>query len=212
MIKINYINLNERSDRKKNIEKLFNKSKLIKLNRFNAIKNENPRIGCYLSHIKILQDAKENKEKYVCIIEDDFYTDYINLFELKLDNILSSKESFDVLLFGGNILPNYKKINNNCAQIFHSQTTTGYYVASHYFDKLLNHFKSGMVLLMKNPNSFKYYSIDKLCPAVFTIPPSDVIVSPTVYAPALDDKNIAKPAMSSGVPTLFLGLAAAAAV
>ena len=161
MIKVNYINLNERNDRKKNIEKLFNKSKIIKLNRFNAIKNKNPRIGCYLSHIKLLQEAKEKKEKYVCIIEDDFYTDYINIFEVKLNNILSSKELFDVLLFGGNILPNYKEINNDCAQIFHSQTTTGYYVANHYFDKLLNHLKRGMILLMKNPDNFKHFSIDK---------------------------------------------------
>ena len=82
MIEVNYINLNERNDRKQNIEKLFNQSKFIKLNRFIAIKNKNPRIGCYLSHIKLLQEAKLKKEKYVCIIEDDFYTDYINLFEL----------------------------------------------------------------------------------------------------------------------------------
>ena len=54
MIEVNYINLNERNDRKENIEKLFNQSKFIKLNRFNAIKNDNPRIGCYLSHINIL--------------------------------------------------------------------------------------------------------------------------------------------------------------
>mgnify|MGYP003325496231 CR=1 FL=1 len=42
-------------------------------------------------------------------------------------------------------------------------------------------------------------------PEVLTIPPSEVIVSPTVYAPALEHKNNTKPAMSSGLPTLFLG-------
>ena len=45
-----------------------------------------------------------------------------------------------------------------------------------------------------------------MCPAVLTRPPSEAIVSPTTYAPALEHKNIAKPAMSSGLPVLFLGL------
>ena len=167
-LNINYINLNHRKQRKKHIETLFqnnNVSKNIKLTRFDAIYNKNGPIGCYLSHISLLKKAIQNKEEYHFVIEDDFNCSHMNLFESKLKNILllnkKNEINFDVLLFGGNILPNYKKINNDCAQIFHSQTTIGYCVASHYFETLLNHFKEGLLKLMRQPENIKQYSIDK---------------------------------------------------
>ena len=45
----------------------------------------------------------------------------------------------------------------------------------------------------------------KSCPADATKPPSQVITSPIVNAPALDAKNIDNPAISSGVPILPRG-------
>ena len=45
----------------------------------------------------------------------------------------------------------------------------------------------------------------KSCPAEATSPPSQVITSPIVNDPAREAKNIAKPAISSGVPILPLG-------
>jgi hypothetical protein len=38
-----------------------------------------------------------------------------------------------------------------------------------------------------------------------TSPPSDGIIAPTVYAPALEHRKITNPAISSGEPILFLG-------
>lgn len=162
IININYINLYKRTDRKKHIENVFNNSKKINIKRFNAIKNDNGAVGCYLSHIALLKDAINKNEKYVFIIEDDFDCTSIETFETKLESILNNDNiNFDVLLFGGNILPNYKKINNDCVQVFHSQTTTGYCVASHYFETLLNHYKEGVINLMKNPESKLQYAIDR---------------------------------------------------
>ena len=166
-LNINYINLKHRKERKKHIETLFNKNVLkgLKLTRFNAIHNKNGAIGCYLSHIALLKQSIQNNQTYHFVIEDDFDCLDINLFESKLKSILLLNKkrelSFDVLLFGGNILPNYKIINNDCAQIFHSQTTVGYCVASHYFETLLNHFREGLVKLMRQPENIKQYAIDK---------------------------------------------------
>lgn len=166
ILNINYINLKHRIERKKHIDTLFNNvSKDIKLTKFNAICNKNGAIGCYLSHIALLKQSILNKDQYHFVIEDDFDCLDIKLFESKLKSVLLLNEkkelNFDVLLFGGNILPNYKIINNDCAQIFHSQTTVGYCVASHYFETLLNHFKEGLLCLMRQPENIKQYAIDK---------------------------------------------------
>lgn len=160
MITFNYINLNKRTDRKNSIELLFKQTKKIKLLRFNAICNKNTKIGCYNSHIQILENYKNSSEN-IFIIEDDFCVDDFKLFETKLFNIIQSKIKFDVLLFGGNILPNYKIIDTNCAQIYHSQTTTGYCVANHYIDTLLEHYKKGLYKLYTNPENHYHFSIDK---------------------------------------------------
>ena len=65
-----YINLESRKDRREYIEQEL-KSIGIHGIRFNAIKLQNGRIGCSMSHLKCLQIAKKNNWPYVMICEDD---------------------------------------------------------------------------------------------------------------------------------------------
>ena len=71
MNKIFYINLDSREDRKKLCEDQLN-SLGWKYNRFSAINHSNGAAGCAMSHLKILEIARDNKLPYVIIFEDDF--------------------------------------------------------------------------------------------------------------------------------------------
>ena len=70
-----YINLEHRTDRKKQITDELKKMEIPedKIIRIDASRNKyNGHIGCCKSHIKALKYAKEHKFKTVIIFEDDF--------------------------------------------------------------------------------------------------------------------------------------------
>ena len=64
-----YINLDEREDRRKETEWELEEYN-IEAERFEAIKVDEPRMGCWLSHLRILEEARE-KNQSVFIFEDD---------------------------------------------------------------------------------------------------------------------------------------------
>ena len=71
--KIYYINLFERTDRLFFCERQLNSIQQPS-ERIDAVKHKNGRIGCALSHIKILEKIYEEKEKgFFLILEDDFF-------------------------------------------------------------------------------------------------------------------------------------------
>ena len=175
-----YINLISRPDRKKHIEQEL-KSVGIHPTRFNAIKLANGRVGCSMSHLKCLQIAKKNNWPYVMICEDDLlilnkqkFINHINKFfkihgkydsnvDEQNDTAISSRSSntWNVLLLAGNNVPPYLKIDDTCIQVSFCQTTTGYIVKQSYYDTLMQNIKTGIELLMKNPDQHIDYAIDK---------------------------------------------------
>lgn len=159
-----YINLESRKDRREHIE---GELKSIGINgiRFNAIKLQNGRVGCSMSHLKCLQIAKKNNWPYVMICEDDLLffdkekaVNSMNHF-FKLHS--SQKDSCNIVLLAGNNVPPYTKIDDTCIRVSHCQTTTGYIVKSVYYDTLMKNIKTGIEKLMKNPNNHAMYAIDK---------------------------------------------------
>ena len=65
-----YINLAEREDRKQNAIEQLSKLGIVP-NRMGAIKTEIGIVGCALSHLRCIQEAKIKRYPYVCIFEDD---------------------------------------------------------------------------------------------------------------------------------------------
>jgi glycosyl transferase family 25 len=155
-----YINLLSRPDRKQHVESQL-KSIGINAERFNAIKMTNGAIGCSMSHIKLIENAKANNWDHILIVEDDILFTDPNLFVKQLNKFLSNHKDFDVVLIAGNNLPPYTRIDDTCVQVNRCQTTTGYLVKSHYYDTLIKNYKDGIVLLMKNPKDHFLYAIDK---------------------------------------------------
>jgi glycosyl transferase family 25 len=155
-----YINLDSRPDRKQHVEKQM-KNIGINSERFKAIKLPDGALGCSMSHLKILEMAKENNYPHVLIVEDDILFTDPSLFIQQFNKFLSNHKDFDVVLISGNNLPPYKEIDDSCVQVVNCQTTTGYLVQNHYFDKLIKNYREGINKLMKDPGNRILYAIDK---------------------------------------------------
>ena len=156
-----YINLATRTDRKEQVEAELRKVGLTCAERFNAIKLEDGRIGCSMSHLKCLNLAKENNWSHVLICEDDI--EFLNpaLFIKQFNTFLSRHDKWDVVLLAGNNLPPYIRDGDECVQVTQCQTTTGYIVNGHYIDTLIANIKASIVNLMKEPHNHFKYAIDK---------------------------------------------------
>ena len=156
-----YINLTARLDRKQNIESQLPRVGLTNFERFNAIKLPDGRVGCTLSHIKCLELAKERGYSHLLICEDDMIFLDPDLFKKQLNKFLGKQHKWDVILFAGNNVPPYERVDDSCIAVSHCQTTTSYLVNGHYFDTLLNNFKEGLARLMREPAKHVDYAIDK---------------------------------------------------
>ena len=155
-----YINLLSRPDRKKYVEEQLHNIGICP-ERFNAIKMDNGAIGCSMSHLKLIETAKANNWDHILIVEDDIFFTDPPLFIKQFNSFLSNHKDFDVVLIAGNNIPPYKLVDETCVQVSRCQTTTGYLVRQHYYDKLINNYKVGILNLMKEPHNHRFYAIDK---------------------------------------------------
>jgi GR25 family glycosyltransferase involved in LPS biosynthesis len=156
-----YINLASRVDRKKQVEEqLFNVG-LTCAQRFEAIKLDDGRVGCSMSHLKCLSKAKEGNWDHVLICEDDI--EFLNpgLFINQLNTFLSKHNNWDVVLLAGNNVPPYTRDGDECVKVARCQTTTGYLVNGHYFNTLIENIKNGITNLLREPGKHIHYAIDR---------------------------------------------------
>ena len=158
-----YINLEARLDRKAHIENQLKTVGFTAFERFNAVKlpNGNGRVGCSLSHIKCLELAIERGLTHLVICEDDTLFLQPEVFKTQLNKFLSKRSNWDVVLFAGNNVPPYERIDDSCICVSRCQTTTCYMVKSTYFDTLLANMKEGVHKLMQDPGNHFNYAVDK---------------------------------------------------
>lgn len=175
-----YINLEHRKDRKEHVENELKKISLVG-QRFNAIKTKNGAIGCSMSHLRLLQDAVKNNLSHIVILEDDITFLDPNLFTQNLDSFLKTrKNEWDVVLFAGNNIPPYVKIDDTCIRVSSCQTTTGYMVNGPYIKTLMENIKTGLNNLIAHPTDKINFAIDRFW---FSLQRKDkwyLIIPPTV--------------------------------
>jgi GR25 family glycosyltransferase involved in LPS biosynthesis len=101
--------------------------------------------------------------KYDFHIDNQHNTDTNTDTDTAISSQSSSQSSnkWNVLLLAGNNVPPYLKIDDTCIQVSFCQTTTGYIVKQSYYDILMQNIKTGIELLMKNPDQHIDYAIDK---------------------------------------------------
>lgn len=152
--KIIYINLDHRSDRRKEIESELNKFNL-KYERFPAISHTNGAIGCSKSHLAIIKYAKQNNYKNILVLEDDFefiinkYTFYDEINKL-------SQVNFDVCLLAYNTPNLYDCPYSFLYKIKDAQTASAYIVQSHYYDTLITVWENAIKLFEETNDDTKY--------------------------------------------------------
>ena len=178
-----YINLENRPDRKVHVEKQL-ESVGLNGTRFSAIKMANGRVGCSMSHLKCLQIAKEKNWDHVFICEDDITFTKPDIFKIQIEKFLSSKhetvKNWDVCIVGGNNVPPFQQIEDYCIRVSHCQTTTGYIVKQHYYDKLIANYKEGIARLLREPDKHVMFAIDKYWLQLQKIDKWFLITPPTV--------------------------------
>lgn len=153
--KVVYINLDERADRKTQVQReLLRAFPAGKIVRFPAIKHADGGRGCTMSHIAVLEMAKANAWKNVLIVEDDFV--WIRLKEGvdRFTELLS--DSYDVIVVGGA----HVSCNTKTMRLASCQTTTAYVVAQHYYDTLLGNYREGLAQL-EATNDYGTYALDQ---------------------------------------------------
>lgn len=155
-----YINLSSRPDRKMHVETQMEQMG-ISATRFNAIRTKNGAIGCSLSHLQCLTNAKNSGWPHVLIAEDDVQFLDPELLKKQLSTFFCSNREWDVLLLGGNNAPPYEAVDDTCVKVGSCQTTTCYLVKCHYYDTLIDNYRKGIENLVKNPEQHSFYAIDK---------------------------------------------------
>ena len=156
-----YINLETRPDRKEHVEKQLSIIGFNKPQRFNAVRMTNGALGCSLSHLKCLQIAQANNWDHVLICEDDIQFLDPSLFIKQLNGFLENTDNWDVVLLAGNNMQPYKITNKYSVKVSWTQTTTGYIVKKHYYDKLIENYITGIKQLYLEPHHHSLYAIDQ---------------------------------------------------
>ncbi len=163
------INLKSRTDRLERAILELDKAKLTGVERFNAVKVEDPQFtkyGCTQSHLEIAKLQVENKWDYVLYIEDDIMLDVFYSFDLvdkKFDykkivkNIVDDFNTLkpDVLWLGTRINKPSTKVTQHIVKPSGTIMSQAYIGSLKFANFVVKH------LQYKNSNYFSYnYAID----------------------------------------------------
>lgn len=186
-----YINLEHRTDRKEHVEKQLDNIG-IQADRFNAIRMDNGAIGCSISHLKLLQYALKNNLDHILIVEDDILFLDPEKFKSQFNKFIELHgNNWEVILFAGNNMPPYEKIDETCIKVSKCQTTTGYLVNKHFIKALEQNVKMGLSNLLNRPNEREKFAIDKFWFVLQSASRWYLITPPTVIQ-RLDYSDIEK--------------------
>lgn len=148
-----YINLDSRPDRKELAQKEFEKLGLNPMRKSGVVVTGyansylNGTMGCFKSHLDVLEYA-ENMSQNVFIFEDDVkFTDIENLKEVldKTVEELNGRE-WDMFYLSANILLPFHQVSPHLAKLRHGQSTVAYGVNSKFISKLWGYFFVGGLL------------------------------------------------------------------
>jgi len=157
--KIFYINLDERSDRKEEIEtELTTYDLLDHSERIQAFYTPGQGIlGCTMSHLKALKLAKERKYKNVLILEDDFQ---FTITKEELDNQLTALfeqgPEFDVCMISFNIQQSIPTEYPFLQKVIKAQTASGYIVSESFYDSIIELYEWAIPLLDQTREHWNY--------------------------------------------------------
>jgi glycosyl transferase family 25 len=147
------INLDRRPDRLDEITGELDKIGL-PFKRFAAIDRKPGILGCGLSHLAVLKEARELGLKNVLIFEDDFtFTVGKEEFWKKMADL--SGTEFDVCMLGYALL-HYRMHTSLLVKVLEAQTASAYIVSQSFYDPLIALYEEAMPLLQKTGHHWIY--------------------------------------------------------
>lgn len=138
MFEENYcINLKSRPDRWEEMQDEFYKINFYP-NRFEAIVDENPVKGCYLSHLELLRRAAKSGQSLL-VFEDDacFYEYEKDTIERALDELYDL--DWWIFYLGANILRPFYQVSKHLAKLTWAQSTHAYGLNKKHLPEILNY-------------------------------------------------------------------------
>jgi glycosyl transferase family 25 len=140
------INLDRRTDRLAEITGELDRMG-IPFKRFAGIDRKPGILGCGLSHLAVLKEARSLGLKNVLIFEDDFtfLVEKAVLWE-KLEAFFETQECFDVCMLAYNIQES-RLHSNLLLKVLQAQTASAYLVNQSFYDPLIALYEEAMPLL-----------------------------------------------------------------
>jgi len=158
--KVIYINLDIRQDRREDLEKLLQEYG-IEAERYPAIFKDFGIVGCGYSHLNVLKLAKERGYKNILILEDDFiFTVSKEEFEQRMIDLFEQKNEYDVyfLSYNHDNIEKMEEMSENqiINRLLEGTNASGYIVANHYYQKLIDLYEYALPLLAQTGSHWIY--------------------------------------------------------
>jgi GR25 family glycosyltransferase involved in LPS biosynthesis len=147
-----YINLDERNDRMISCEKELKKIGLDRPHRFSAIKTRHGIVGCGISHLRCIENAKKEGLPYITIFEDDVIIPKPKLIRNQVDRILDSGVEWDVLSLSGNAFKPHKEQHDDYVVVNRMYCGTAYIVKAHFYDTMIENIRDGLSRILETGN------------------------------------------------------------
>jgi|TARA_B110001469_G_C9608711_1_gene302736 glycosyl transferase, family 25 len=137
-----YINLEHRTDRKKQILNELHKMNIQdnKIIRIDAIRNKyNGHIGCCKSHIKTIEMAKKMNLNNIVVFEDDFvFNKTKKEVDQKINHFLKTYPKYDIVQLT-TVYKSLKDINDkHVKKVEKASTSSAYIINKRFYNKLLD--------------------------------------------------------------------------
>ena len=150
-----YINLDSRTDRRLEFENECAKMN-IHVQRFPAIKDAKPFIGCHKSHLEVLKKARELGLENVLIFEDDFqFIVGKEEFISNLNKFFDSNTPYDVIMLSYSLMRG-EPVNDIFGRVVEVHTASGYLVHSRFYDKLISNLETNLAKLIETHHHWLY--------------------------------------------------------
>jgi glycosyl transferase family 25 len=145
-----YINLDRRTDRREQIEAELARMGIV-ADRFPAISDASPALGCTLSHLSVLKLARERNYPFICVFEDDF--EFLVSKE-EYDAIIEKiPNDFDIVMLGWYIFDSVP-YDDTFGKVLKATTTSGYIVNRRFYDTLIQNLEEAVRLFREHRNDY----------------------------------------------------------
>jgi len=151
---VRYINLDKRTDRRKEIEGELRRMGIEKFKRFPAVKHKDGAVGCAYSHLNVLKEAKKKDYKNVLILEDDFEFTVSKEEFWKLMEATKGLD-YDVIMLGY-ALNKHEDFNDTFYKVLDAQTASAYLVNSGFYDTLIKNLEEAVAKFEKTGHHWLY--------------------------------------------------------